>query len=113
MKRYCLALDLKNDPQLIEEYKKHHRAVWPEVLEAIRDSGINELEIYHVGDRLFMIMETQDDFSFIQQAQMDQENPKIQEWESLMWKYQQALPVAKDGVKWVLMNKIFDLTAQS
>ncbi len=109
MKRYCLALDLKDDPQLIEEYKTHHQDVWPEILESIRDSGITDMEIYLLGNRLFMIMEVEDNFSFERKSEMDQGNPKVQEWEDLMWKYQQALPLAKPGEKWMLMEKIFDL----
>jgi L-rhamnose mutarotase len=109
MKRYGLALDLKNDPQLISEYETYHRAVWPEILKSITDSGILRMEIYRTGNRLFMIMETTDDFSFEAKGQSDLENAKVQEWETLMWKYQQALPNASPGEKWKLMDKIFSL----
>ena len=111
MKRFCLALDLKDDPKLIAEYEAHHRAVWPEILQSIRDSGILHMEIYRTGNRMFMIMETMDDFSFDRKSTSDALNPKVKEWETLMWKYQQALPMAKKGEKWLLMNKIFDLKA--
>ncbi len=107
MKRYCLALDLKDDPALIAEYELHHRQVWPEIIASIRDSGILNMEIYRTGTRLFMIMETRDDFSFETKALADATNPKVQAWEQLMWNYQQALPHAKPGQKWVLMEKIF------
>lgn len=107
--RYCLALDLIDDPQLIKEYKDYHQDVWPEIIESIKSSGIEELEIYHVGNRLFMIMTTDDSFSFEKKAAIDAADPKVQEWEELMWKYQQALPVAKKGEKWVLMDRIFQL----
>jgi len=109
MKRYGLALDLKDDPQLISEYETYHRAVWPEILQSITDSGILHMEIYRTGNRLFMIMETTDDFSFEAKGQSDLENAKVQEWETLMWKYQQALPNASPGEKWKLMDKIFSL----
>ncbi|HXR83729.1 MAG TPA: L-rhamnose mutarotase [Hanamia sp.] len=107
--RYCLALDLKDDEKLIAEYEDWHKAVWPEIIDSIRDSGINELEIYRVFNRLFMIMETNEKFSFDKKNDMDQANPKVQKWENIMWKYQQALPLAKPGEKWILMNQIFDL----
>lgn len=107
--KYCLALDLKNDETLIAEYEKQHQAVWPEIVDSIKDSGIIKLEIYRVFNRLFMIMETEESFSFDKKNAMDSANPKVQEWEDLMWKYQQALPEAKPGEKWVLMNKIFEL----
>ena len=109
MKRYCLALDLKDDPKLIEEYEKYHQNVWPEVKKSITDSGIIDMEIYRVSNRLFMIMETEDQFSFDQKSRMDSNNPKVQEWEQLMWKFQKALPFAKPSEKWVLMDKIFKL----
>jgi L-rhamnose mutarotase len=109
MKKYCLALDLKDDPQLIAEYKAYHQQVWPEIIKSIKDSGITVLDIYSVGNRMFMIIEAEDDFSFEKKAAMDTANPKVQEWEELMWKFQQALPLAKPGEKWMLMEKIFEL----
>jgi len=109
MKRYCLALDLVDDPAMIAEYEKYHQASWPENLKAIKDAGIEVMEIYRTGNRMFMIMETTDDFSFEKKSEMDKANPKVQEWEQLMWKYQQALPHAKPGEKWIVMNKIFEL----
>jgi L-rhamnose mutarotase len=110
MKRYCLALDLKDDPKLIEEYEAYHRNVWPEILESIRQSGIRAMEIYRTGNRLFMVMETEDHFNFDEKGARDAANPKVQEWETLMWNYQQALPGSASGVKWVLMDKIFQYT---
>ncbi|MBS1730520.1 MAG: L-rhamnose mutarotase [Bacteroidetes bacterium] len=107
--RYCFALDLKNDAGLIAEYEAHHRAVWPEILASIQSAGIDALEIYRVQNRLFMMMETNDSFSFEKKNEADQANVKVQEWETLMWKYQQALPGAAPGQKWMLMNKIFQL----
>ncbi|NVJ48565.1 MAG: L-rhamnose mutarotase [Cytophagia bacterium] len=107
MKRYALTLDLKNDPQLIEQYKEHHRHVWPEILESIKASGILSMEIYHIETRLFMIIEASDDFSFEKKARMDASNAKVQEWENLMDTYQQRLPFAKAGEKWVLMERVF------
>ncbi len=109
MKRYCLTLDLIDDDSLIAEYEEHHRKVWPEILESITTSGIVQMEIYRFKSRLFMIMDVSDGFSFEKKADMDASNAKVQEWENLMWKYQQALPGAKEGEKWMLMDSIFKL----
>lgn len=109
MKRYCLTLDLKDDPALIVEYERYHQDVWPEIKASITGSGITSMQIYRYTNRLFMIMETADDFSFDRKAAMDAGNAKVQEWEELMWNYQQAVPGAKPGEKWVLMDEIFDL----
>ena len=109
MKRYCLALDLKNDEALIAEYEAWHRNVWPEILESIKESGIEQMEIYRVSNRLFMIMEVNDRLTFEKKGTADASNEKVQQWEALMWKYQQALPLSKPGEKWVLMQKIFSL----
>ena len=109
MKKYCLALDLVNDTELIAEYEKYHADVWPEIKKSIIDSGISQMEIYRTGNRLFMIMETDENFSFDEKGKADAANPKVQEWENLMWKYQQALPGSKPGEKWITMDKIFNL----
>src|SRR5215467_6639053 len=108
-KRYCLTLDLKDDPKLIAEYKKHHEKIWLEITASIRESGIEDMEIYLLGTRMFMIMEVNESFSFVKKAEADKANSKVQEWERLMWKFQQALPEAKPGEKWLLMDRIFKL----
>jgi len=108
MKKHCLACDLKNDPKLIAAYEEYHRNVWPEVLKSLGGSGITHMDIYRIENRLFMIIEVEDDFSFEKKAQMDEHNEKVQEWEILMWDYQQALPWAKPGEKWLPMEKIFE-----
>ncbi len=107
--RYCLALDLKDDPQLIAAYDEYHQSVWPEIIDSIKSSGIKLLEIYRVSNRLFMIIEADADFSFEQKAVMDAKNEIVQQWENTMWEYQQALPIANPGEKWVMMQKIFSL----
>ena len=109
MMRYCFAVDLVNDEKLIAEYEQYHENIWPEIYASIVDAGIIDMEIYRIENRLFMIMETKDSFSFELKSEMDLNNPKVQEWEQLMWKYQQALPSAKKGEKWILMKKIFHL----
>ncbi|HEX7893090.1 MAG TPA: L-rhamnose mutarotase [Terriglobales bacterium] len=108
-RRYCLTLDLKDDPALIAEYKKYHEKIWPEITKSIRDAGIEDMEIYLLGTRMFMIMEVNDTFTFEAKARADQENPKVREWERLMWEFQQALPQAKPGQKWLPMDRVFKL----
>jgi L-rhamnose mutarotase len=109
MKRYCFALDLRDDAALIAEYEKYHQDVWPEIINSIKDAGIGVLDIYRTGNRLFMIMEVNENFSFEKKSAADAANAKVQEWEILMWKFQQSLPWAKAGEKWILMDKIFAL----
>jgi L-rhamnose mutarotase len=105
--RYCFALDLKNDPALIVEYEKYHKDVWPDIIASIKNSGIDQMEIYRAGNRLFMIMETNASFSLEKKKQADAANPIVQKWETLMSKFQQPLPYATQGEKWMLMDKIF------
>jgi L-rhamnose mutarotase len=112
-RRYCLTLDLKDDPELIAEYRKYHQNVWPEVIRSIRASGIMDMEIYLLGKRMFMIIEVDEKFTFDAKTQADQNNPKVQEWEQLMWKFQQSLPEAKPGEKWLQMERIFCLPKRS
>jgi L-rhamnose mutarotase len=107
--RYCLALDLVDDEKLIKEYEAYHRNVWPEILQSIQQSGIDNMQIYRTGNRLFMIIEAGIAVDFNAKAAADAANEKVQQWEKLMWKYQQALPTAKPGEKWMMMDKIFEL----
>ena len=108
-RRYCLTLDLKDDPQSIAEYKRYHEKIWPEITRSIKDAGVLDLEIYLRGTRMFMILEVDENFSFEAKAEADRSNPKVQEWENLMWRFQKALPDAQPGEKWLLMERIFTL----
>ena len=108
-KRYCLTLDLKDDPKLIAEYRRYHEKIWPEITQSIRDAGILDMEIYLLGTRMFMVMEVDESFSFERKAKADAANPKVQEWEELMWKFQKPLPGVKPGEKWMRMERIFKL----
>ncbi|HKW57665.1 MAG TPA: L-rhamnose mutarotase [Candidatus Acidoferrum sp.] len=108
-KRYCLTLDLKDDPRLIAEYKRYHQKIWPEITHSIKSAGIQDMEIYLLGTRLFMVMEVSEEFSFAAKAKADRENPRVREWEELMWEFQKPLPTAKPGEKWLLMDRIFKL----
>jgi L-rhamnose mutarotase len=110
-RRYALALDLADDPALIAEYERHHAAVWPSVEKSLRDAGVERLEIYRTGSRLFMVLEVSPSFSFDAKAAADAAHPGVQEWERLMWTYQRALPWAKPGEKWVLMDCLYRLPA--
>jgi L-rhamnose mutarotase len=109
MHRYCLTLDLIDDPQLIAAYEQHHKNVWPEIIKSITDSGIVDMQIYRLYTRLFMIMETNEHFSFEKKAAMDAGNQIVQQWETLMLNYQKLLPFAAPGQKWMLMDRIFEL----
>jgi L-rhamnose mutarotase len=108
-RRYCFTLDLKEDPALIAEYKRHHQKIWPEITRSIRDAGVENLEIYLLGTRMFMILDAGSTFSLDAKVKADQSNPKVREWEELMWKFQAPLPQAKPGEKWLLMEQIFKL----
>lgn len=109
MQKFCLALDLVDDEELIAEYERYHQKVWPEIINSIKDSGIHNMEIYRTGNRMFMIIEASDEFSFAKKAAMDASNSKVQAWEELMWTFQQALPWSKPGEKWMLTKKVFQL----
>jgi L-rhamnose mutarotase len=109
MARRCFALDLTSDPELIAEYERLHGpgGVWPAVIEHIRASGAEAMEIWRSGDRLFMIAEVTDDYP------RDLEVPvETDRWEELMWRFQRPLPHAPEGEKWLPMTRIFSLDEQ-
>ena len=111
MKTWCLALDLNDDPALIAEYRRWHQPdqIWPEVTANIRDTGIVSERIFLLGTRMVMVLETTDDFTFERKAAIDAANRRMREWELLMDRFQQRLPQAGPGEKWVLMEKIFEI----
>ena len=111
MKTYCFALDLLEDPSLIEEYRRYHELenIWPEVLRCIRAKGVLSQEIYLAANRMVMILQTTDDFSLDAKQAADTESPEMRKWEELMWKFQKPLPHARPGEKWVRMQKIFEV----
>ncbi len=110
-KKICYACDLADNPKLIEEYKRYHAKenAWTEITKSIKDSGIVDLEIYILANRLFMIMEVDETFTPERKQMMDAANPKVQEWEKLMWQFQKAPPGAKEGEKWLPMEQIYKL----
>ncbi|MGX9718525.1 L-rhamnose mutarotase [Stenotrophomonas acidaminiphila] len=109
--RHCLALDLKDDPALIAQYEAHHRAVWPEVLAHLRGHGVRELEIFRLGTRMVMVMDTDDAvFDAARMAAAESGDPRLQAWEELMWTFQAATPWTPAGAKWTPMQCLFRLT---
>jgi L-rhamnose mutarotase len=110
-KKLCYACDLVDNPELIEQYKSYHSKdnTWPEINKSIRNAGIVDMEIYILANRLFMIMEVDESYTPERKQMMDASNPKVQEWEKLMWKFQQAPPGAKDNEKWLPMEQIYKL----
>ncbi|MBQ6694291.1 MAG: L-rhamnose mutarotase [Bacteroidaceae bacterium] len=111
VKRYCQTLDLKDNPELIAEYRKRHSEgeAWQEIMDGIREVGILEMEIYLVGTRLFMIVETPLDFNWSEAMSRLSTLPRQQEWEDYMSEFQVAPPGASSDEKWVLMERIFHL----
>jgi len=113
MPRYCLTLDLKDDETAISAYKRYHQKIWPEIRDSIHGAGIDDMEIYLLGRRLFMIMDVNESFSLAAKAAADAANPKVQEWEALMGQFQQPLPESRPGQRWVRMERIFSLQEQN
>lgn len=108
--RHCLALDLQDDPALIAQYEAHHRAVWPEVLAHLRAQGVLELEIFRLGTRLVMVMDTDDAvFDPAAMAAAERDDPRLREWEALMWRFQAPTPWTPEGAKWMPMQAVFRL----
>ena len=108
-RRLCFALDLVDAAAKIAEYEAVHApgGVWPQIVDDIRAQGIEGMEIWRTGNRMVMIATVADDYPRMRHipAQYD-------EWESLMWTFQQALPHAAPGEKWLPMKQIFDLAQQ-
>lgn len=111
VKRYCRTLDLRDDPELIAEYRRRHSQteIWPEVMDGIREVGILEMEIYILDTRLFMIIETALDFDWDTAMERLSTLPRQQEWEDYMSVFQLAAPGATSAQKWQPMERMFHL----
>lgn len=111
MPRLYYALDLRDDAAAIAEYEDWHRpgVVWPEILASIRAAGIEDMEIFRSGNRLVLVMQVPDGYDAAAKQAADAASPRAQAWEQLMDRYQQRLPWAKPGEKWVAMRGIFSL----
>ena len=109
MSRRCFALDLAGDAELIAEYERLHGpgAVWPAVIEHLRATGVEGMEIWRTGDRLFMIAEVSSDY-----PRRVATPPEVDRWEELMWRFQRPLRHAAEGEKWVPMKRIFSTEEQ-
>ncbi len=109
MKTYARTLLLQDDPQKIEDYKRYHEAVWPEVLAAIRGSGVTGMKIWLLGRRMFMLMETRDDYDPVRGGGQYASAPRVQEWERLMQTLQERAPEAPPTQWWADMELVFDM----
>lgn len=111
VKRYCQTMDLKDSPELIEEYIKHHSKLeaWPEIRAGIRSVGILEMEIYILGSRLFMIVETPLDFDWKTAMEKLSHLPRQEEWEKYVSEFQECIPGSTSAEKWKLMERMFYL----
>lgn len=111
VKRYCQTLDLRDDPELIKEYRKRHdkNHVWSEILKGIRQVGILEMEIYLLGTRLFMIVETPLDFDWDEAMNKLSTLPRQAEWEDYMAEFQLVKSGMSSAEKWKPMERIFHL----
>ena len=111
VERICRTLELRDDPQLIAEYRRRHSQgdIWPEIPAGIREAGILEMEIYILGTRLFMIVETPLDFDWDTAMERLNTLPRQQEWEEYMAIFQQAAPGMSSAEKWKPMERMFHL----
>lgn len=111
MPTFAQAIDLVDDPVLIAAYERHHRAVWPEVVVALREIGIREMRIFRLGCRLFMVFEAAEGFDPARDYQRYAEDPRCREWDELMRHYQRRAPGSQEGQWWASMELVFDLAS--
>lgn len=111
VKRWVQTMDLRDNPQLIAEYRRRHSRgeVWPEVLQGIRDCGLLEMEIYILGTRLVMICEAPLDVDWDEAMRRMASGPRQAEWEAFMAVFQQCDPGQTSDEKWQMMERMFQL----
>ena len=114
MKTWVLTLDLADDPKAVRAYRRHHRAVWPEVERSLRRVGVRGLDIYRLGRRLVMFLETKDGFDLERSfAAHATSHPRVAEWEALMKTFQRRPPGARRGEWWAVMEPVYRLSRRA
>ena len=113
MKHFAQTLELKDDPVLIEEYRRRHARVWPEVVHALRAIGIARMRIFLHSNRLFMYCEVPDGFEPAHDYQAYARDARCREWDETMRRFQQQVPRADPSSWWTPMEEVFDLEQQA
>ena len=112
VKRYCRTMQLREgDSKFIEDYRHAHSegVIWKEIIDGIRQVGILEMEIYLLGTRLFMIVETPLDFEWEKAMAHLSTLPRQEECENYMAEFQLVKIGMSSAEKWQLMERIFHL----
>jgi L-rhamnose mutarotase len=111
MQSFGMALNLKDDPQAIENYKSYHQDVWPEVERALKRVGITSMKIFLIGRKLFMYMEAIDEFEPERDfARYLSGHAKCRQWDELMQTFQEKIPEAGENEWWALMESVYELS---
>ncbi|WP_159476987.1 L-rhamnose mutarotase [Dyadobacter sp. 3J3] len=110
-KRFCKTMELRQDSALIDTYRKIHArgAAWPEITQGMKEVGILEMEIYLLGTRLFMIMDTEVEFDHDKAMAELGSKPRQSEWEAYVSQFQNAATEASADQKWQLMEQIYKM----
>ncbi len=109
MQSYGMTLLLKDDAEVIERYRQHHREAWPEVIDRLKQVGVTEMKIYLTGRRLFMYMEAVDGFEPARDFPRLNEDPRYREWDALMRTMQERVLEAREDEWWAAMEQVFNL----
>jgi L-rhamnose mutarotase len=104
-------MDLKDDAELIAEYRRRHSEgeAWREILDGIRQVGILDMQLFILGTRLVMIVETPLDFDWDSAMARLATLPRQQEWEEYVAAFQQCDAQATSDQKWQMMERMFRL----
>ena len=110
MKTYAKTLLLQDNQEKIDAYKRHHAAVWPEVLADLRQSSGTNMRIWLLGRRMFLLMETRDDYDPTRGRDLAARSPRVAEWDQLMRTLQERAPEAPPNQWWADMDLVFDMS---
>ena len=110
-KCYVQTLDLRDDPDMIKEYRKWHSETfhWKEIRDGIKAVGILEMEIYILGTRLVMIVDAPEDFDWPSAMDRLATLPRQAEWEAFVARLQGCRADARSDEKWQMMEHMFYL----
>jgi L-rhamnose mutarotase len=105
MERVCFLLKVKKDR--LEEYKKHHEAVWPEMLDALRETGWHNYSLFLRDDGLLVgYLETPNFKKAVASMQTKEVNER---WQKKMAQYFESLGDKKADTSMMPLVEVFHL----
>lgn len=108
MQRICFLLKVRSDR--LDEYRERHASVWPDMLQALSETGWHNYSLFLRDDGLLVGYLETDDFEAAQKAMA--ETPVNAKWQAEMADFFEALDGSRPDEAMQRLDEIFHLETQ-